>query len=52
MRVSIITVCYNSENYIKSTIESALTKTYPNIEYIIIDGDSKDNTFAIFNTYE
>ena len=47
MKVSIITVCYNAEKYIKDTIESVLEQDYPNIEYIIIDGASTDQTLEI-----
>jgi len=51
LKVSIITVCYNSEKYIKHAIESVLSQTYKNIEYIIVDGKSKDNTVSIINKY-
>lgn len=52
MLVSIITVCYNSEKTVRKTIESVLGQTYPNIEYIIVDGLSKDNTLQIVREYE
>ena len=49
--VSIITIVYNGERYIEHAISSVLEQTYPNIEYIVIDGGSKDDTVAIVNKY-
>lgn len=51
MKVSIITVSYNSAATIRDTIESVLSQGYKNIEYIIVDGASKDTTMAIVNEY-
>lgn len=52
MKVSVITVSYNSADTIDATINSVLSQTYSNIEYIIIDGKSKDNTMDIVNKYK
>lgn len=52
MRVSIITVCYNSAKTIRRTIESVLNQTYKDIEYIIVDGSSKDATMDIIEEYK
>ena len=51
MKVSIITVCYNSKEFIQHAIDSVLNQTYSNIEYIIIDGNSTDGTVDIVNSY-
>lgn len=51
LKVSIITVCLNSEKYIEKTIQSVLAQSYPHIEYIVIDGKSADNTLTIINKY-
>ena len=52
MKFSIITVTYNSASTLRDTIESVLTQTYTDIEYIIVDGLSKDNTINIIKEYE
>lgn len=51
MKISIITVSYNSEETIRDTIESVLAQTYSDIEYIIVDGGSKDNTLGVVAEY-
>lgn len=51
MKISIITVCHNSSLYIRSAIESVLSQSYADIEYIVIDGGSSDGTRAIINEY-
>ena len=50
--ISIITVCYNSENSIAKTIESIISQRYKNIEFIIVDGKSQDKTLSIINNYK
>lgn len=52
MKVSIITITYNSAETVEDTIQSVLAQDYPNIEYIIVDGASKDSTMAIVNRYK
>jgi len=52
MKISIITVAYNSSATISDTIKSVLDQTYFDIEYIIVDGNSKDNTMSIVKDYE
>lgn len=51
MKVSIITVTYNSAETIEQTIQSVMSQDYPNIEYLIVDGGSNDTTLEIVNTY-
>ncbi|MEH6627083.1 MAG: glycosyltransferase family 2 protein [Motiliproteus sp.] len=50
--VSIVTVVYNGEKHISSAVESVLNQTYNNIEYIVIDGGSKDATLEILDKYK
>jgi len=51
MKISIITVSYNSAKTIETTFKSLLQQTYSNIEYIVIDGGSTDNTLKIAKKY-
>lgn len=51
MKISIITVCYNSEKTIEKTLQSVKSQQYQNIEYIVIDGNSTDKTLEIINNY-
>lgn len=51
MKISVITVAYNSEKGIGKTIESVLAQTYEEIEYWIIDGKSSDKTVEIAESY-
>lgn len=51
MKISIITVCYNSADTIEDTIRSVLSQGYEDIEYIVVDGGSKDGTIDILNKY-
>ena len=51
MKVSIITACLNSENTIRDTIESVIAQNYSDLEYIVVDGGSKDRTLSIIESY-
>lgn len=51
-RFSIITVTYNAEKVLEDTIQSVVTQTYKNIEYIIVDGASTDGTMEIVERYK
>ena len=46
-KITIVTVCYNAESVIEKTMRSVLEQNYPDMEYIIIDGASKDGTLKV-----
>lgn len=50
-KISIITITFNSESSLEETIQSVVSQNYPNLEYLIIDGGSKDGTLNIVEKY-
>ncbi len=52
MKISIITSVYNNAKYIENAINSVLSQTYKDIEYIVVDGASTDGTMEIINKYK
>ena len=50
--ISVLIPAYNHENYIQDTIDSVIRQTYNNIELIILDDGSSDNTLAKIKEYE
>lgn len=51
-KISIITVCYNVEKTIQKTLDSIFNQSYPNIEIVIVDGQSTDGTLAIIEKHK
>lgn len=51
MKISIITVCFNSASTLQTAMDSVLGQTYPDIEYIVIDGGSRDGTKELLERY-
>ena len=52
LKISIITITYNSEKTVEDTIKSVISQKYDDFEYIIIDGGSTDNTIEIVKKYK
>lgn len=52
MKISIITASYNSGKTIRHTVESVLRQTYPDFEYIVVDGGSTDNSIDVVKEYQ
>ncbi len=52
MKITVITVCYNSERFISTALESLLRQRDADFEYIVVDGGSKDRTVDIIREYE
>ncbi len=50
--ISVVIPCYNSEKFIKRTVESVLNQTYKDYEIILVDNNSSDNTISIINDYQ
>ncbi|WP_294957653.1 glycosyltransferase family 2 protein [Sulfurovum sp.] len=50
--ITVVTVVFNGEKYLEKTIQSIINQDYDNVEYVIIDGGSTDNTIEIIKRYE
>ena len=51
-KISVITPSYNQGKFIAKTIESVVNQHYPNLEYIVVDGNSTDNSSEVIKSYE
>jgi len=52
MKITIITIVKNGMPFIRETIKSVLSQTYPNVEYIVVDGNSDDGTLQLIQSYD
>ena len=52
IKITVVTVCLNAEKYIEQTITSVAEQTYENIEFLIVDGNSTDQTLDLIKKYE
>ena len=52
MKISLITITYNSEKTVADTLQSVLKQSYPHLEYIVVDGASQDDTLSFIQQYE
>lgn len=51
-KITVVTVCYNAVKEIERTLNSVISQTYDNLEYIVVDGGSKDGSLDVINKYE
>tara|TARA_Y100000782_G_C10175466_1_gene261641 strand:- start:303 stop:1046 length:744 start_codon:yes stop_codon:yes gene_type:complete len=52
LKISIITICYNAARTVEKAVKSVLSQTYPDVEYIVVDGNSTDHTLKVLNRYK
>lgn len=52
MKLTVITVCYNAAEDLKKTLDSVLSQTFSDFEYLVVDGGSNDNTLSLLESYK